>query len=49
VVASGRLDVLKYLIETVKLDYIAKDKEGNNSFFTAVEHGHLHIVKYFVE
>lgn len=48
-VASGQLEVVKYLIETLKLDYEVKDKEGNTPFFTAIEHGHLGVIKYLVE
>lgn len=47
-VASGQLEVLKYLIETFKVDYEVKDKEGNSPFFTAIQHGHFAIVKFFV-
>lgn len=31
------------------MDYRVKDKDGNIPFFTAVEHGHLDLVRYFVE
>lgn len=48
-VASGQLEVLKYLIETFKVDYEVKDKEGNSPFFTAIQHGHFAIVKFFVQ
>ena len=37
------------MIDILKVDYEVKDKEGNTPFFTAVEHGFLHLVKYFVE
>ena len=33
----------------MKVDYQIKDKEGNTPFFTAVEHGFLDLVKYFVD
>ena len=31
------------------MDYRVKDKEGNIPFFTAIEHGNLELVKYFIE
>ena len=47
--ARGDVSIVSYLIETMKLDSQIKDKEGNTPFFTAVEHGFLDLVKYFVE
>ena len=47
--ARGDVSIVSYLIETMKLDYQVKDKEGNTPFFTAVEHGFLDLVKYFVD
>ena len=46
--ARGDVSIVSYLIETIKLDYQIKDNEGNNPFFTAVEHGCIDLVKYFV-
>lgn len=37
------------MIENLKLDLNIKDNEGNTPFFTAIEHGHLDIVQYFIE
>jgi len=48
-VARGDVEIVKYMIETLKLDSNTKDNEGNNPFFTAIEHGHLALVKYFIE
>ena len=33
----------------MKVEHGVKDQEGNNAYFTAIEHGHLELVKYFVE
>ena len=35
-VARGDLEIVKYMVETLKLDTNIKDSEGNNPFFTAV-------------
>ena len=40
---------MKHLIENYKIDYQIKDKEGNTPFFTAIEHGHLDLLRYLVE
>jgi len=40
-VARGDLSVVQHMIQGLNLDTLVKDKEGNNPFFTAVEHGHL--------
>jgi hypothetical protein len=47
--ARGNVDIIRHLIETVGLDHQVRDKEGNSPFFTAIEHGHLELVQYFVE
>lgn len=39
--AKGDVEIMRHLVETYKIDYKVKDKEGNTPFFTAVEHGHL--------
>jgi hypothetical protein len=47
-VARGNLDIVRHLIEAVGVDHSPKDKEGNSPFLTAVEHGHLELVRYFI-
>jgi len=37
------------MVENLKLDVNVKDNEGNSPFFTAIEHGHLNMVQYFIE
>lgn len=37
------------MVENLKLDINVKDNEGNSPFFTAIEHGHLNMVQYFIE
>lgn len=43
------MEIVRYMIEVLKLDTNVKDTEGNNPFFTALEHGHLNVVQYFIE
>lgn len=47
--ARGNTEVVRHLVESVGLDLRVRDKEGNSPFFTAIEHGHLALVQYFVE
>lgn len=46
--AKGDPAVVQHLIEGLGVDFRVKDKEGNIPFFTAIEHGHLELVRYFV-
>lgn len=41
--------MVRHMIEALKVDHSLKDKEGNSGFLTAVEHGHVDMVKYFIE
>lgn len=47
--ARGDVSIVAYLVESIGLDVHVKDKEGNTPFFTAVEHGNLDLVRYFVD
>lgn len=37
-VARGDIDIVKHLVDNLKLDLNIKDGDGNTPFFTAVEH-----------
>lgn len=43
------MELVRYLIEEYKADFHIKDSEKNTPFLTAVQHGHLSLVAYFVE
>ena len=47
--SEGRLDIVKYLVETGKCDVDAKDKFGWTALHAASWQGHLDIVKCLVE
>lgn len=47
--ARGDPEVVRLLVEEYKADPHLKDSEKYTPFFTAVQHGHLPLVRYFVE
>ena len=43
---NGHLEIVKYLIETCRVDTEARDNDGWTALHFASDHGHLEIVKY---
>lgn len=45
---GGHLNLVKYAVETLRLDASKRDGEGNTALHYAAEFGHLEVVKYFL-